>query len=241
MIESWQVLGEELLEVEEKPAEIQIPDSKDTPSEHSTSQLIVTQAEPSLPSKPLETEVLKKLLEIDAHFQAQLQTAKIEVRPPDFSFPDGEFKGPQKTDATTIWESWYGIKEDGKPFESLNHYSYGAVVGWLLTTVVGIKPDYENPGFKHFYLEPKPGGNLTNAEGSFDSPYGLIQSSWSIESGKIRYEFRVPPNSSATITLDGLSGNDLEQEGISNIQDKPEGVSFQVQSGTYTFTGENVK
>ncbi|MFW9995621.1 MAG: family 78 glycoside hydrolase catalytic domain, partial [Candidatus Odinarchaeota archaeon] len=72
--------------------------------------------------------------------------------------------------ATTIWESWYGISEDGKPFESLNHYSYGAIVGWLFKTVVGIKPDLSVPGYKHFYLEPRSGGDLTKAAGFFDSP-----------------------------------------------------------------------
>ncbi|MFW9848317.1 MAG: family 78 glycoside hydrolase catalytic domain [Candidatus Thorarchaeota archaeon] len=144
-------------------------------------------------------------------------------------------------DATTIWESWYGIKEDGEPFESLNHYSYGAVVSWLITTVVGIKPDYEITGFKHFFLEPKPGGGLSNAEGSFDSPYGLIQSSWLIESGKVKYKIRIPPNTTATVTLSGVLSDELKQEGIGKIQDKTGEISFQVQSGTYTFTGENVK
>ena len=30
--------------------------------------------------------------------------------------------------ATTVWERWDGIDEDGVPHESLNHYSKGAVV-----------------------------------------------------------------------------------------------------------------
>lgn len=144
-------------------------------------------------------------------------------------------------DATTIWESWYGIKEDGEPFESLNHYSYGAVVSWLITTVTGIKPDYATPGFKHFFLRPTPGGSLTKAESSFDSPYGLIESSWSIESGKIKYEFRIPSNTTATITLADVSSMDLEQEGVSKVQDGPEKISFHVQSGRYLFTGKSVK
>ena len=36
-----------------------------------------------------------------------------------------------KTGATTIWERWDAIKEDGLPFDpamnSYNHYAYGAV------------------------------------------------------------------------------------------------------------------
>ena len=144
-------------------------------------------------------------------------------------------------DATTIWESWYGIKENDEPFESLNHYSYGAVVGWLLTTVVGIKPDLDETGFKHFYLKPEPGGDLTFAEGSFDSPYGLIRSAWYIESDKIQYDFLVPPNTSATVTLPKVASESIEIEGVSNIRDIESGVTFDLQSGSYSFPAEFVK
>ena len=140
--------------------------------------------------------------------------------------------------ATTIWESWYGIKEDGKPFESLNHYSYGAVVGWLITTVGGIKPDYHNPGFKHFYIEPKPGGGLTHAEATYDSPYGIIKSSWKVDSGRIHYEFTVPPNTSATSTLHGKQSEPIEGDGVSNIQLQDDRIIFDLKSGSYSFVME---
>jgi len=140
--------------------------------------------------------------------------------------------------ATTIWESWYGIKENGEPFESLNHYSYGAVVGWLFTTVAGIRPNLKRPGFKHFYLEPKLGGDLTYAKASFESPYGLILSSWQIESGKVNYKFQVPPNSEATVILPRVPENLVEKVGVSNIQHNEKGVSFNISSGSYSFSME---
>ena len=43
-----------------------------------------------------------------------------------------------KKGATTIWETWDGIDEKGHPRESLNHYSYGAITGWLIGGVCGI-------------------------------------------------------------------------------------------------------
>jgi len=140
--------------------------------------------------------------------------------------------------ATTIWESWYGIKENGEPFESLNHYSYGAVVGWLITAVAGIRPSQENPGFKHFYLEPKPGGGLRHAEGVFDSPHGVIKSAWHIESGKIQYDFTIPSNTTATVILPAITPTIKEYEGVSNIQYTDKGISFNLQSGTYSFSVE---
>lgn len=37
--------------------------------------------------------------------------------------------------ATTIWESWNGIDENGVPHDSLNHYSKGAVVKWIVEEI----------------------------------------------------------------------------------------------------------
>lgn len=37
-----------------------------------------------------------------------------------------------KKGATTIWEAWNGIDENNVPHESLNHYSKGAVVKWIV-------------------------------------------------------------------------------------------------------------
>ena len=44
-----------------------------------------------------------------------------------------------KKGATTIWENWDGINEKGEVKASLNHYSYGAVCGWLFSDVCGIQ------------------------------------------------------------------------------------------------------
>ena len=41
--------------------------------------------------------------------------------------------------ATTIWEHWEGIDEDGVPHESLNHYSKGAVISFLHRYVAGLQ------------------------------------------------------------------------------------------------------
>ena len=44
--------------------------------------------------------------------------------------------------ATTMWEHWNGIKEDGSfwsaDMNSFNHYAYGAVGDWLYGVVAGI-------------------------------------------------------------------------------------------------------
>jgi tetratricopeptide (TPR) repeat protein len=55
-------------------------------------------------SADLESEVIKKVVEIEARFQAQVQSAKIELKAPDFVYPSGEITSRQKIDANTIWE-----------------------------------------------------------------------------------------------------------------------------------------
>ena len=64
--------------------------------------------------------------------------------------------------ATTVWERWEGIDEDGVPHESLNHYSKGAVVSFLHRYVAGLQR--LEPTWRRFRVAPRPGGGITSAE-----------------------------------------------------------------------------
>ncbi len=86
--------------------------------------------------------------------------------------------------ATTVWERWEGIDEDGVPHESLNHYSKGAVVSFLHRYVVGLQRT--SPTWRTFRVEPRPGGGLTWARASHDSPHGLVAASWSLSCWRLR-------------------------------------------------------
>lgn len=103
---------------------------------------------------------------------------------------------PVKKGMTTIPESWGGVDllED-----SLNHYSYGAVCEFLFQYTAGIRPNI--PGWKHFILQPIPGGTLTHAEATQATPYGEIRSAWKIEDGIFHYECKIPANTTAEVAL----------------------------------------
>ena len=103
-----------------------------------------------------------------------------------------------KQGATTIWESWEGPNAQGG-VASLNHYSKGAVVEWLFSTMCGINVVGEN----RFVLAPRPGGRFTFAEASYNSVYGLVKSRWEKQDGKTVYTFSVPANCTAEIRLPG--------------------------------------
>ena len=109
--------------------------------------------------------------------------------------------------ATTMWEHWDGIREDGSLWDvsmnSYNHYAYGAVGDWLYGTVAGIETDEEHPGFEKIRFAPKTTDKLTFAKASLKTRYGTIVSGWERKDGKTIYTFTVPQGLSATAVLDG--------------------------------------
>lgn len=119
---------------------------------------------------------------------------------------------PVKAGATTIWERWDALREDGTvPMDGLgvtgssmvsfNHYAYGAVAEWLHSTVAGLALDPEDPGYRHVLVEPKPGGRITAARAEFSSRYGRTAVSWTIDDGMFSLDVTIPPNATATVTL----------------------------------------
>jgi alpha-L-rhamnosidase len=101
--------------------------------------------------------------------------------------------------ATTIWEDWDGVGEDGAASASLNHYSKGAVIRFLHTHTLGLHQEPESVGWEAFAVRPVPGGSLTRARGTFESPQGVIGVEWSIEDGHLAITVDVPPGSRARI------------------------------------------
>ena len=101
--------------------------------------------------------------------------------------------------ATTMWEMWDGISEDGKPKMSLNHYSKGAVVSFLHHQVAGLKP--VRPGYEEFVVEPVFDDRVPDAATSFASPFGLITAGWRREGESVVVEVSAPALASGSIRL----------------------------------------
>jgi len=111
-----------------------------------------------------------------------------------------------KQGATSIWENYIAYDENGSPLlQSMNHYSPGAVCAFLFDSVCGIRIAGEN----RFGIAPQPGGTLTRAEASFDSPYGLVKSSWKKADDGYHYCISIPANTSAELRLPGKESIEL--------------------------------
>ena len=101
-----------------------------------------------------------------------------------------------KNSTTSIWESWEGYDTTSKlAVASLNHYSKGSMVEYLLRKILGIDVIKEN----EFIVSPLIGGHLTYAKGSYLSQYGKLVVNWSISSNKlVDFYIHVPGNTTAT-------------------------------------------
>jgi alpha-L-rhamnosidase len=154
---------------------------------------------------------------------------------------------PVTQGATTIWERWDGRKPDDTfqdpGMNSFNHYAYGAIGEWLYTRVAGVQIDEEHPGYAHVIVAPHPGGGLTEARASHQSPYGEVVSGWKVTGGTMTLEVVVPPNATATVHLLGATAGQVteggepagESEGVSHIAQDEGEVTLEVGSGRYSF------
>lgn len=99
-----------------------------------------------------------------------------------------------KKGASTIWENWNGLEAGDNA--SLNHYSYGAVSGWLISGICGI-----NIKGNELLIKPYPFPLLNKASATYASPIGKISSSWEYKDNEIIYNFIIPANIKAKVLL----------------------------------------
>ncbi len=109
--------------------------------------------------------------------------------------------------ATTIWEHWDSIREDGsfwsKSMNSFNHYAYGSVFDWIFGVTLGIDVDEDGAGYEKITVTPHPDRRLGFAKGSVESRQGKIQVYWRYVGDRVRYEITVPAGTQAKIRLPG--------------------------------------
>ena len=120
-----------------------------------------------------------------------------------------------KKGATSIWERWDSLKEDGEVNESknngdnmvsFNHYSFGAVGEFYYQYILGIKP--LEPGYKRIKIAPYPDARLGEVRGSYLSASGPIEVSYSYVGGGIRFKIKTP--SPALIALPNGEKHEVE-------------------------------
>ncbi len=108
--------------------------------------------------------------------------------------------------ATTLWECWNG---EG----SRNHHMFSDVSAVFYKYLAGIKPDENEPGFRHIIMKPDLNCGLEYVSAAHESPYGEIISKWKKENGYADIEISIPCGCRATLTLpDQYSESDYDAE-----------------------------
>lgn len=108
--------------------------------------------------------------------------------------------------ATTIWERWNSVEADGRlnpeGMNSLNHYSYGSIVGWMYQYLGGIRP--LKPGFRAALIAPHGDRRLGSFSASIDTAAGIYKSCWNVnEDGTTTYQVEVPFHAEAEFVVPG--------------------------------------
>ena len=129
-----------------------------------------------------------------------------------------------KVGATTVWERWDGLNEDGEcpigsdgtgGMISFNHYGFGAVGDFLYRRVLGIEPI--EAGYKKFRIKPVIGGDLTYAKGTLNTSYGVVKSDWKVLENAFTLNIQVPTGTTCEVEL-------------------PNGEKYAVNAGEWAYT-----
>ena len=98
--------------------------------------------------------------------------------------------------ATALTESWQAL-----PGVSNNHLMLGHLLEWLYGGLAGIRPATDAVAFNRIDIRPEPVGDVTSAQASYRSPYGLIASAWKKTGTTFELTVTIPANTTATVHL----------------------------------------
>lgn len=140
--------------------------------------------------------------------------------------------------ATALTESWQGNR-----ISSNNHFMLGHLMEWFYSGLGGIKSDSNDVAFKHIVIRPELVGDVTFANTSYQSPYGLISSNWKKVNGSTNFDVKIPANTTATLYFPAGKNSTVIEGGkpIANRNDikiiKVEDgkVLIETGSGNYSF------
>ncbi|GHT72754.1 alpha-rhamnosidase [Bacteroidia bacterium] len=129
--------------------------------------------------------------------------------------------------ATTTWESWDASR-------SRIHNCYNGIGTWFYQAVGGIRPDENNPGYRHVFIEPQIPTGVTWAKTTKETPYGTIGIDWQFNApAELVLSIAVPVGVTATVVLpNNAQSCSMNGENIIVGNDK----TVEVENGNYQLT-----
>ena len=106
--------------------------------------------------------------------------------------------------ATTLWESWNGDTNS----RSHNHPMFGSVSEWFYRGPGGLNPAPEAVGCDRWVLKPQLAG-LDQAEASYTSVRGPVESRWQRTGDALRWTATLPPNTEGMLWVPAPAGGQI--------------------------------
>ncbi len=114
--------------------------------------------------------------------------------------------------ATTIWELWNGDTANPS-MNSGNHVMLlGDLVVWYYQNLAAIKAGIDKPGFKQVIMKPTPPDGLDFVKAAYQTPYGLVKSSWK-KGSNFTWDVSIPANSVALISVPSKAADAVTEGG----------------------------
>ncbi len=132
--------------------------------------------------------------------------------------------------ATTIWERWNSVLPDGRisdtGMNSLNHYSYGAVAGWMYRYMCGVDVCEEAAGYRRFEIKPCVDGRFDWVKMEYESAKGHIGSAWKKTDAGYDFRIEIPFDTEADFALPMDCAQVRINGSVSGIKKKEERIHF---------------
>jgi alpha-L-rhamnosidase len=149
-----------------------------------------------------------------------------------------------KHGATTMWERWNGDQMLADPgMNSFNHYAYGAVADWIYRYAAGIDATPLDAGFHTIILHPVFDRRLGSLDLRYQSAYGEIHSSWSVDGDQAHWTVTIPPNANARLRLSETEAASYTLNGKPLVMPPmKDGIrGYKLAAGTYSFEVTGVR
>jgi len=143
-----------------------------------------------------------------------------------------------KKGATALTESWQGNSN-----ASNDHFMLGHLMEWFYSGLAGISQEKNSVGYHNIVIRPEVVGNVSNANATYLSSYGVIKNAWKKHGKIFQMHTEIPVNSSAVIYLPSgkksiitEGGKELKQVRDIKVVEYREGKTLvKVGSGSYSF------
>jgi alpha-L-rhamnosidase len=131
---------------------------------------------------------------------------------------------------TTIPEFW-------DLHDSKNHMILLQIEEWFHSGLLGIRQAPGSVGYRKLVIDPRIVGDLTEVEGHYQTPQGVVAAHWVRKNGTFTMKLEVPPNTTTEVRVPtGGGAVHVTRDGATLDRIDGDRAVYRVQPGSYVFT-----